>query len=138
VVVDTDVFSKVVLPGRIRSKRDPNRQAWLDALLGYRIVMAVQTRVELLAWPIEKNWGAPRRAELEEFLATSPVLQITEDVQDRYATLTAALKALGHGLGAKHHTGDRWVAATALAHDLPIAAMDGIYDNVPGLTRILP
>lgn len=32
--------------------------------------------------------------------------------------------------------GDAWVAATAIAHDLPLLAGDRIYRDVPGLSLL--
>ncbi|MGI9118576.1 MAG: hypothetical protein ACR2G7_00310 [Acidimicrobiales bacterium] len=44
----------------------------------------------------------------------------------------------GHGLGAKDHEADRWVAAVAMAAKLPLATEDSIFDGVAGLTRADP
>lgn len=47
-------------------------------------------------------------------------------------------RATGHGLGAKDHEADRWVAAVAIAAHLPLASEDSIFDNVPTLQRADP
>jgi hypothetical protein len=36
-------------------------------------------------------------------------------------------------LHAKEHTGDRWIAATAIRWEIPLLAGDGIYRHAPGL-----
>lgn len=138
VLVDTDVCSRVVLPGMVRGKRHPEYAAWVNTLLGYRLAISVQTRVELLAWPLLRGWGATRTTELHTYLRRALVLQVTDDVQRGYAELTARLNNSGHGLGQKHHAADRWVAATALANSVPLATMDGIFKNVPGLNLLTP
>ena len=63
---------------------------------------------------------------------------MTDRVQATFVTLTADLRASGHALGAKVHTGDRWIAATALAHGLPFASMDGIFLGVQDVRPIRP
>jgi predicted nucleic acid-binding protein len=44
----------------------------------------------------------------------------------------------GHGLGAKDHEADRWIAAVAMAAKLPLATEDSIFDGVAGLVRADP
>jgi predicted nucleic acid-binding protein len=88
--------------------------------------------------PLLRGWGAARTAELHNYLRKALVLQVTDDVQRRYAELTALLMNSGHALGEKHHVADRWVAATALANRVPLATMDGIFNDVPGLNLLTP
>lgn len=140
VVVDTDVYSRVVLPGRGRAAAHPARADWQEVLMGHRLLIAVQTRVELLSMPLlSKNpWSETRVMELDDHIAGLSVLQVTDEVQTTFVTLTGSLRAGGHALGDKIHTGDRWIAATALAHGLPIASMDGIFAGIPGIQLIRP
>jgi len=129
VLVDTDVFSRVY----VTEPRDSNATAWTATLEGRTIVISVQTAVELRVWPILKNWGDKRTRRLANLISSVPTIQISQDVQDRYVELTAWAKNNGHGLQAKANQGDRWIAATALAHNLELAARDGIYEGVVGL-----
>ena len=129
VLVDTDVFSRVY----VTEPRDNSATAWAAALEGRTIVISVQTAVELRVWPILKNWGDKRTQRLANLISSVPTIQISQDVQDRYVELTAWAKNNGHGLQAKGNEGDRWIAATALAHNLELAARDGIYEGVVGL-----
>lgn len=140
VVVDTDVYSRVVLPGRGRSAAHPDRAAWQEVLLGYRLLVSVQTRVELLAMPLlSKNpWSEKRKLELEDHVGGLTVLQVTEAVQDEFIALSGGLRKTGHALGNKIHTADRWIAATAMANGLPLASMDGVFRDVSGLERLGP
>jgi predicted nucleic acid-binding protein len=57
-------------------------------------------------------------------------------VIDAFATLTAGCRGNGHALAQKVHTGDRWVAASATAHGLPLLSGDRIYRGVPGLALV--
>ncbi|MQA86173.1 MAG: PIN domain-containing protein [Streptosporangiales bacterium] len=59
-------------------------------------------------------------------------LVIDEDVADSWAVLVARLRAEGR----KMPINDSWIAATALAHDVPLVTQDADYDHAPGLTVI--
>ena len=49
------------------------------------------------------------------------VIEADDDVIDAYATLVAEARACGHPLGStKEHTGDRWIAACAVAKGVPL------------------
>ena len=49
-----------------------------------------------------------------------------------WAELRIRLRESGRRLGAN----DSWIAATAIAHDLPLVTQDRDYDGVPGLTVV--
>lgn len=70
VVVDTDVYSRIVLPGRGRKGAHPARAEWQEALLGHRLLIAVQTRVELLSMPLLSKSPGQRR----ELPSSTPTL----------------------------------------------------------------
>lgn len=103
VLVDTDVFSRVF----IAVGTNPERQRWDSALAGRTITIAVQTEVELRAWPLLKGWGAKRTATLEQQLESIGTIQITSAVQAKFVELTVWAKTNGHGIQDKAHTGDR-------------------------------
>jgi predicted nucleic acid-binding protein len=58
---------------------------------------------------------------------------VSQPVQDRYVDLTAWAKHSGHAVYDKTHTADRWIAATALSHDLELASRDGLFVGIAGL-----
>jgi len=60
------------------------------------------------------------------------------EVTDAYVDLRTWCAHNGHGLGAKDHEADRWVAAVALAAKLPLASEDAIFDGIPHLQRAEP
>ena len=60
------------------------------------------------------------------------------EVTDTYVDLRTWCVRNGHGLGAKDHEADRWVAAVALAAKLPLASEDTIFDGVAQLKRADP
>jgi predicted nucleic acid-binding protein len=61
-----------------------------------------------------------------------------DDVTDAYVVLRTWCVRSGHGLSAKDHEADRWVAAVAIAASLPLATEDAIFDGVPMIKRADP
>lgn len=129
VVVDTDAFSRLFV------KRQPLREL-RDRLIGRVPVVATQTKAELLAWPRLRSWGSPKARRLHQIIDSVPTVPVTDDVVHAYVDLLVGCTAQGHALGQKDHTGDRWIAATAIALDRPLFSLDGIFRNVPGLTLL--
>lgn len=134
VLVDTDVFSYVYVKHPIQEVGS----AWARALTGRTVVIAVQTEVELRAWPLLYGWGQPRTQALITRIEAVPRIQVSDIVQQAYVALTDWGKGNGHAIAQKVHTADRWVAATALAHGFDLAAIDGIYDGIAGFSPLKP
>lgn len=130
VLVDTDVWSCVVLAPR---DRDPRVAQWRLMLLGKDIAIAAQTEGEVRYWALVKNWGTSRMSTLDGTLRATPTLLVTSPVIQSFAAVRATSKRSGHPLADKFHMGDAWIAATALAYDLPLLSGDKIYRGVPGL-----
>lgn len=97
-------------------------------------MIATQTRAEVIAGMSQGNWGPDRMEKLMQQLDATPTVPVDEKVVQRYARLTADARARGDGLGGAAHTGDRWIAATALSLDAPLLALDHIYRQDPDLT----
>lgn len=131
-IVDTSVISRALLPSRVSGKSVAATE-WSEALLGRSVVIAVQTRVELLSWPGLRGWGAVRRDALESWVAAVPTIDVTAKVQAAYVDLTVRSKKAGHAIQDPMHVADRWIAATALAAGLPLASDDGIFAGIEGL-----
>jgi predicted nucleic acid-binding protein len=60
------------------------------------------------------------------------LLPIDRRVAEAWAQLMQRLRASGRELSFN----DSWIAATAIAHDLPLISRDADYDDVPGLQVI--
>jgi predicted nucleic acid-binding protein len=127
VLVDTNVASYMLV------RSGPYRDLWAASLIGRVQVIAVQSRAELLALPKVSNWGPRKSAELREKLAGVPAIPVDERVQEEYAQLKAWGKAKGHAIGSPAKCADRWIAATAIAHDLELATGDSDFTNIAGL-----
>lgn len=135
VLVDTNVISRALLPSRVSGK-SATAAEWREVLLGRSIVMAVQTRVELLSWPGMSGWGPARQGALESWVAAVPTVDVTAEVQAAYVDLTVTAKRAGHAIQDRAHVADRWIAATALAARLPLASDDGIFAGIEGLELV--
>lgn len=59
-------------------------------------------------------------------------LPVDDDVSTAWAELRAAVRQRRPKLGGN----DSWIAATAIAHGLPLATQDDDYDDLPGLVVI--
>ncbi|MBO0848512.1 MAG: PIN domain-containing protein [Pseudonocardia sp.] len=71
---------------------------------------------------------AVRLRTLQDALKLDP-LPVDEQVTDAWSEMRVALRTAGRCLAAN----DSWIAATAIAHDLPLVTQDRDYDGVPGL-----
>ena len=115
------------------SRSDPQTQQWKTDLAGKTIAIAAQTRAEVLYGARIANWGGERYTRLAEQLGRTATIPVNEDVIQAYVNFRAKCRAAGHPLQQKVHTGDLWVAATAIAIDASLLAVDGIYRGAPGL-----
>lgn len=76
---------------------------------------------------------AERLRALETALALDP-LPVDDRVAHAWAELRTALGMSGRRLSVN----DSWIAATAIAHGLPLITQDRDYDGVPGLDVLTP
>jgi len=83
----------------------------------------------LLAADVEARAARLATLRLAETLDPLP---IDDRVGDAWSRLVATLRAAGRRMPVN----DSWIAATALAHDLPLVTQDADYDVVPGLRVI--
>lgn len=134
VVLDTDVFSALyVTPRELALRQGHPVDDWIEAVTGHRVLISFQTRAEILFGVYYANWGERRLDPLRERLDATPTIDEDRDVVEAFAQLTAECRKSGHALAAKEHTGDRWIAACAIAKELPLLAKDRIYAKAPGV-----
>lgn len=127
-LLDTDVWSHLYGLG---SRPHPRAAHWRTLLVGRTAIIATQTRAEVLVGL--RKLGGVRRGQILFELDKTITVPVDEDVVQRYARLTADAQARGDALWDKIHTGDRWVAATALAINAPLLAVDQVYNSHPDL-----
>ena len=100
------------------------------------MLISFQTRAEVLSGALQGNWDERKQRTLRETLDATPTIPADSEVVDAYARLTARCRNVGHGLQHRSHTGDRWVAACAIAKGLPLLAGDRIYVGAPDLRLV--
>ena len=133
VVVDTMIASTWL------GVRSTTRRARWEPLLVKSIwVLPFTVMAEMRFGAEVAGWGARRRGVLDRLVASSRVMPPLAEVTDAYVDLRTWCVHNGHGLGAKDHEADRWVAAVALAAKLPLASEDAIFDGIPHLQRAEP
>ena len=133
VVVDTMIAS-----AWLGVRASPRKARWAVLLSQSRWVLPFTVVAEMRFGAELAGWGARRRGVLDRLVASAGVMPPLKEVTDAYVDLRTWCVRAGHGLGAKDHEADRWVAAVALAANLPLASEDSIFDNVPNLQRADP
>ena len=133
VVVDTMIASAWL------GTRDSARKTrWQPLLSRSPWVLPFTVVAEMRFGAEVASWGARRRGVLERLVFSSKVMPPLVEVTDAYVDLRTWCVRNGHGLGAKDHEADRWVAAVALAAELPLASEDSIFGDIPQLRRADP
>lgn len=113
--------------------RESGRPLDVDALpdlLAVSIVTIAELRAGVLA-AVDVATRDQRLSTLQLALALDPL-----PVDDAVARAWARLRIELRDSGRKMKVNDAWIAATALAHALPLVSQDSDYDVVPGLTVI--
>jgi tRNA(fMet)-specific endonuclease VapC len=125
-VADTDVISLVF-------KRDTRAAAYRPHLSGHYVALSFMTVAELKRWSFERNWGAPRRQELDRLLGRFTIYHSNQDLCHWWGAVMAGAKRRGRRI----EVADAWIAATALLHDIPLITHNpGDFAGVDGLTLI--
>jgi predicted nucleic acid-binding protein len=98
------------------------------------ITCSVITVAELRLGVLAATDNAVRARRLETLTRAEQLepLPVDHAVGAAWAKLRIDLRDAGRRMPLN----DSWIAATAIAHGLPVAAQDDDYDNVPGLTVI--
>ena len=91
------------------------------------------TRAELSLWPVANNWGASRRAALEEHTA----LYLTLYPDERTCAIRAAVVDQCRRAGQPIQTADTWIAASARQWGCPLVTTDfRDYDAIEDLDLV--
>jgi predicted nucleic acid-binding protein len=100
------------------------------AEMAVSMVTVAELRLGVLA-AADPAARALRLSTLLEAEALSPI-PIDRSVAEAWARLMLSLRSMGRRMPVN----DSGIAATALAHGLPVVTQDGDYDGVPGLAVI--
>jgi len=106
----------------------------LTAVPPERIAVSVITIGELRLGVLVASESSARAQRLETMQLAEMLepLPVTRQVAARWAALRVALRDAGRSMPLN----DSWIAATALAHEMPVVSQDDDYDDVPGLDVI--
>src|SRR5260370_18962045 len=107
-VGDTDIVS-------FRFKKDTRARLYRRHLLGRAPVIAFMTLAELHAWAQEHRWGVARRAALARHLWRYDAYYADDALCRLWADVWTRARRQGRPI----EVADAWVAATALALDMP-------------------
>lgn len=94
------------------------------------VITIGELRLGVLA-ATDNSTRARRLATLSHAEALTP-LPVDDPVAHAWASLRVALL----DAGIRMPLNDSWIAATAIAHKLPVVAQDSDYDGVPGLALV--
>ena len=99
-----------------------------------RIAVSVITIAELRLGVLAATDTATRARRLETLTRADAFepLPIDRAVAHAWATLRVALRDTGRRMPLN----DSWIAATAIAHTIPVVTQDADYDDIPGLTAV--
>ena len=126
VVVDTNVVSYIF-------KKDTRGEIYQRALNGKLLMMAAQTLAELELMPLVNNWGKGRHADLRTYLKKYVFIEATEAV----CLIWAEIQANAIRKGRPISVGDAWIAATALAYEVPLVTHNpSDFKSISGLTLV--
>jgi predicted nucleic acid-binding protein len=102
-------------------------------LPGNQIFLAAVTVAELRYGALVAEWGAPRRQRVEQAIAATTVVPVSDGLLTTMAELRAVCRRAGHPLADRIHGNDLWIAASAIHIEAALVTADGIFAGVPGL-----
>ena len=119
-LLDTSVFISAETGRELRSAELPDQ-----------IAVSIITHAELRAGVLaasDVSVRARRLATLEKAMSLEP-LPVDVAVAEAWATLRVRLREAGRAM----KLNDSWIAATAIALDIPVITQDADFDDAPGL-----
>ena len=122
-LADTSVFI-----GLEAARFDPSRFDGLE--WGVSAVTLGELRLGVLQ--AQNPEAASRRLSTYQLAQQFDALAVDEAVSEAWALLISRLRAVGR----KAPINDSWIAATAIAHRVPIVTQDSDYDDMPGVEVI--
>lgn len=130
VLLDTDAFSVLHSSGLRAERLRPVVEGCLPLL-------SFVTVGELLRGALNAGWGEAKRTRLQARIDAMTVLPYDEVIIGTYAQVTVDAVRLGHPLGQAVHSNDAWIAATAVAHGVPLVSLNRRhFEGCPGLVLL--
>ena len=98
------------------------------------VAISFQTLAELLIWTTSPTLPAHYRRQVVDFIASAVVLHSNDEVTRHFAEIVRRRRNAGRPENVK----DAWIAATALAYDLPLITFDRRgFNDIPDLDLTL-
>jgi predicted nucleic acid-binding protein len=129
ILVDTGVFS-----ASISRRRRARFESHVGLMAGHQIFLAAVTVAELRYGALVAGWAEQRRQRLEQSIAATTVVPVSDALLTATAELRHACRRAGHALHEPVHSNDLWIAASALHIGAPLVTADAVFDDVPGLS----
>lgn len=95
--------------------------------------LAAVSVAELRYGTVVAGWGDQRRQRLEQSIAATTVVPVSDALLTTAAELRHACRQVGHALHEPVHAHDLWIAASAVHIAAPLLTADAVFDDVPGL-----
>lgn len=136
VVLDTNIWTHLYSA----SKQHADARSWRKAMIGLEVVIAQQTRAEVLYGLELSSWSSDRKQRVRRQLDATPTIPVDEAVVDAWVLLRVACRLrrpTPHPLhDSKHHGDDQRVAATAISLASPLLTRDEGFKDAPGLALL--
>ena len=128
ILVDTGVFS-----ASISRRRRTRFESQVGLMAGHQVFLAAVTVAELRYGALVADWGDQRRRRLEQSIAVTTVVPVSDALLTTAAELRHACRRVGHALHEPIHASDLWVAGSAVHIGAPLLTADAVFGDVPGL-----
>ncbi len=100
-------------------------------MAGHQIFLAAVTVAELRYGALVAGWAEQRRQRLEQSIAATTVVPVSDALLTTAAELRHACRQTGHPLHEPVHANDLWIAASAVHVGAPLLTADAVFDDVP-------
>ncbi len=108
-LIDTDVISYLF-------RHDTRAEAYRPYLTGKVLAVSFMTIAELERWALQRNWGPARQERMAAFLAQFTIMLVDRSLCHTWARVGDQARRNGRPI----QTADAWIAATAIALDVPL------------------
>jgi tRNA(fMet)-specific endonuclease VapC len=125
-VVDTDVIPYLF-------RRDTRAEIYRSYLAGADVAVSFMTVAELDRWALQRDWGLARLRRMADLLDQFTIVLADRDLCRVWAEVSDRARRRGRPI----QTADAWIAATALALDVPLVTNNrDDFVGVPGLSLL--
>lgn len=112
-----------------------SRRSTLDtkvrSLAGNQLFLAAVTVSELRYGALVAEWGHARRDRLEQAIAATTVVPVSDSLLTEAALLRHSCRQIGHPLADSAHANDLWIAVSAIHIHAPLLTADTIFNDTP-------